>query len=88
MVCNSQPARMDDQPIAALILAAGFSSRMKMVKPLLPMEGQTVIELVIGLFQMIGIADTLVVLGYAADQLIPVHSFFRREGQVFSLQQD
>jgi molybdenum cofactor cytidylyltransferase len=62
----------DDQPIAALILAAGESSRMKMVKPLLPMEGQTIIERVIGLFQMIGIADILVVLGYAADQMIPV----------------
>lgn len=85
MVCNSQPVRMDDQPIAALILAAGFSSRMKMVKPLLPMEGQTVIELVIGLFQMIGIADTLVVLGYAADQLIPV---LNKQGVSYVINED
>jgi molybdenum cofactor cytidylyltransferase len=63
---------MDNKPISALILAAGESSRMKTAKPLLPMEGQTVIEQVIGLFRMSGIVDILVVLGHAADQLIPI----------------
>jgi molybdenum cofactor cytidylyltransferase len=72
MIGNSQPVRAANKSTAALILAAGESSRMKTLKPLLPLEGQMVIEKVIGLFRMIDIKNILVVLGYAADQLIPV----------------
>jgi molybdenum cofactor cytidylyltransferase len=72
MVYWELPLERNDQPIAALILAAGLSSRMKTMKQLLPLEGQTVIERVISLFWGIDIRDILVVLGYAADQLIPI----------------
>ena len=85
MVCKAPPIMVNDRPIAVLILAAGESSRMKKLKPLLPMEGQTVIERVIDLFRMIGIADILVVLGYAADQLIPV---LNKQGVSYVINED
>ena len=66
------PPLTADRPIAALILAAGESSRMKKLKPLLPLEGRTMIERVIGLFREVGIADIRAVLGHEADRLIPV----------------
>lgn len=72
MVNIEPPVTTDGRPIAALILAAGESSRMKRLKPLLPLAGQTVIERVIGLFRQIGIADIRAVLGHGADRLVPV----------------
>jgi molybdenum cofactor cytidylyltransferase len=72
MVYKAPPMMTDDRPIAALILAAGESSRMKRLKPLLPLEGQTVIERVVGLFRQIGITDIRAVLGHDAERLIPV----------------
>ncbi len=65
-------AKTEGRPIAALILAAGESSRMKALKPLLPLDGQTVVERVIGLFRQVGISDIRAVLGHDADRLIPV----------------
>ena len=58
--------------LAALILAAGTSSRMGTLKPLLPLGGETVIEKVIGLFRAAGIPEIRAVLGHAADQIVPV----------------
>lgn len=57
---------------SALILAAGASSRMGALKPLLPLGQETVIEKVVGCFQEAGVPDIRVVLGYEADQLQPV----------------
>jgi CTP:molybdopterin cytidylyltransferase MocA len=72
MACTERPLKTEENHLAALILAAGFSSRMKKIKPLLPMAGQTIIERVIGLFRATNITNILVVLGYGAEQLIPV----------------
>lgn len=58
--------------IAAVILAAGRSSRMGTFKPLMPMGPETVIERVIGLFQKTGLSDIIVVAGYEADRLLTV----------------
>lgn len=58
--------------IAAIILAAGYSSRMGAFKPLLPFAGTTVLERSITLFRAAGIADIRVVIGHRADDLLPL----------------
>jgi len=62
----------DRHHFAAIILAAGFSSRMGRFKPLLPMGDETLIEKCIKLFQGVGIAEIMVVAGFDAQKLIPV----------------
>jgi molybdenum cofactor cytidylyltransferase len=57
--------------ITALVLAAGFSSRMKQFKPLLPMGQTTILERCVTLFRDAGIHDVRVVVGYRADEIIP-----------------
>lgn len=58
--------------IVALILAAGLSSRMGEFKPLLPINGATVIESAVNCFRQAGISDIRVVVGHQAEQLMPV----------------
>lgn len=50
--------------ISAVILAAGLSSRMGKLKPLLPFGKTTVLEHCIRLFQGCGIQDVVVVTGH------------------------
>ena len=57
--------------ISAVILAAGFSSRMKRFKPLLPFGGKTIVEKVIELFKENQVTDIIVVTGHNAKQLEP-----------------
>lgn len=62
-----------DQPtIAALILAAGYSSRMGRSKPLLPFGGQTALARVVDSFRQAGIDRIAVVTGHQAEQLEPL----------------
>ncbi|MBT8362629.1 MAG: nucleotidyltransferase family protein [Deltaproteobacteria bacterium] len=63
---------MADLRLAALIPAAGFSRRMKAFKPLLKIDGTTIIERAIALFQSVGIHDIVTVVGHRSDELIPV----------------
>lgn len=58
--------------IAALVLAAGYSSRMMRFKPLMSLGNCSVIERVIGTFYKAGIRNITVVVGHQADKLIPV----------------
>ncbi len=58
--------------VAALILAAGYSSRMGAFKPLLPLGGSTVIERAVGSFVQAGVRDVRVVLGHKAEALHPI----------------
>ncbi|MEG6523749.1 DVU_1551 family NTP transferase [Desulfotomaculum sp. 1211_IL3151] len=58
--------------IAAIILAAGFSSRMGSFKPLLPLAETTVIEKSVSTFKEAGILDIHVVVGHRAQELIQV----------------
>lgn len=58
--------------ISALILAAGFSSRMGAFKPLLPLGGTTVIERSVSVFKSAGIRDITVVVGHRAEELMSV----------------
>jgi molybdenum cofactor cytidylyltransferase len=61
-----------EKDLAAIILSAGFSSRMAAFKPLLSMGNSTVIETVINIFLQVGINNITVVLGHRADDLKPV----------------
>jgi alpha-ribazole phosphatase len=58
--------------IAALILAAGYSSRMGAFKPLLPLGGSTAIEVAASRFRAAGVDDITVVTGHNAEQLAPI----------------
>jgi len=58
--------------VAAIILAAGYSFRMKRFKPLLPLGSVSVIEKAVHAFQEVGIQDIRVVLGHRANELLPV----------------
>jgi CTP:molybdopterin cytidylyltransferase MocA len=58
--------------IVAIILAAGYSSRMGCFKPLLPLEKSTLIEEAVERFRLAGIEDVRVVTGHRADQIAPV----------------
>jgi molybdenum cofactor cytidylyltransferase len=52
---------MSNARFAAVILAAGFSSRMKQLKPLLPLGEATVTDYTISTFQSLGVEVFLVV---------------------------
>ncbi len=58
--------------LSAIIPAAGFSSRMKDFKPLLPFGDKTIVEQVIDLFKANRIKDIIVVTGYNHAKLDPV----------------
>jgi molybdenum cofactor cytidylyltransferase len=64
---------MTEHPdIAALVLAAGYSSRMKQFKPLLPMGPTTTLERCVRLFRDAGISDVRVIVGHRAEELTPL----------------
>ena len=50
--------------LGAVILAAGYSSRMGRFKPLMQLGGQSLIERCAGLFHQAGIRTVLIVTGY------------------------
>jgi molybdenum cofactor cytidylyltransferase len=58
--------------IVALILAAGFSSRMETFKPLLPVGGSPLIERTISRFLQAGFCDVRVIVGHRAEEVIPI----------------
>ena len=63
---------MAEQRIGALVLSAGFSSRMNEFKPLLELDGKTLLEHAIGLFKAAGIENITTVLGHRAEELPPI----------------
>ena len=58
--------------LGALVLAAGYSSRMGRFKPLLPFGQSTVIESAIESLRTAGIGDITVVAGHRAKELQPL----------------
>lgn len=56
----------------AVILAAGFSSRMGDFKPLMKLENETVVERLIRISKAADINDVVVVTGHNRQQMIPV----------------
>ncbi|MBW1890321.1 MAG: NTP transferase domain-containing protein [Deltaproteobacteria bacterium] len=63
---------MQNREIAAIVLAAGYASRMGRLKPLLPLGGGTVVRHTIRSFQHAGITEIIVVLGHRYGDIIPV----------------
>ncbi len=64
---------MTEKPtVCALILAAGYSSRMRTFKPLLPLGKSTVLEETITRFSKAGIGNIKVVVGYRAELITPI----------------
>jgi putative nucleotidyltransferase with HDIG domain len=59
-------------PLTAIILAAGFSSRMGAFKPLLPFGETTVLERAIELFRTAGVHDVRAVVGHRSSELLPL----------------
>ncbi|HLZ18614.1 MAG TPA: NTP transferase domain-containing protein, partial [Smithellaceae bacterium] len=59
----------NNKKIAAVIVAAGFSSRIGSFKPLLPMGSSTIIETAINTFRSIGVGNIVVITGYNAEVL-------------------
>lgn len=60
------------EPFAAIVLAAGLSTRMGDFKPLLPLGEETALEKSVDLFLRAGIGHLQVILGHQAEQLIPL----------------
>ncbi|MHB1394889.1 MAG: DVU_1551 family NTP transferase [Clostridia bacterium] len=60
---------MKSNRVAALLVAAGMSSRMKAFKPLLEINGKTLIETSIATLRSVGVNEILVVTGYHAAEL-------------------
>ena len=58
--------------IAAIVLAAGYSTRMQAFKPLLPFGDSTMVEQVITTLRSVGLETIRVVVGWQAERLIPV----------------
>jgi molybdenum cofactor cytidylyltransferase len=58
--------------MSAIILAAGFSSRMGRFKPLLPLGDKSVLAHTVELFQRAEIGDVRVVAGHRAAELAPI----------------
>lgn len=61
-----------ENDLAVILLAAGYSSRMKKFKPLLSLGESTVIETTIDIFLNAGIKNISVIIGHKADKLKPV----------------
>ncbi len=57
---------------AALILSAGYSSRMGEFKPLLPLGDLSALERTVTLFRTAGVEDVRVVTGHRSEELKPV----------------
>ncbi|EHQ88361.1 DVU_1551 family NTP transferase [Desulfosporosinus youngiae] len=71
MLANAEDQQGKDS-LAAIILAAGYSFRMKQFKPLLELGGSTVLEQAVHSFLDRGIKDIRVVVGHRANELYPV----------------
>ena len=81
--------------MAAVILSAGESSRMGRPKALLPIDGETFIERIVGALRRTSVGRVIVVLGYNADEMkgqivhLPVEILINPDyklGQLSSLQ--
>ena len=60
---------MKDKKVAAIVMAAGFSSRMHAFKPLLPLMDSTVVETTVAVFQKAGILNVTVVIGHERERM-------------------
>lgn len=76
---------MSDVPIAAVLLAAGESTRMGRLKALLPWKGSTLIQHQVKALLEAGVHEVIVVLGYRAESLRPLVEAFPGARAVLNL---
>jgi len=57
--------------LAGVVLAAGLSSRMRELKPLLPLDGVPAVLRVAGSYRDVGL-EAVVVLGFGAERVSPL----------------
>ena len=57
--------------IAAVVLSAGESSRMGRPKALLPIDGETFIERIVGALKQTAVGKVIIILGHNAGELKP-----------------
>ncbi|MGE0726296.1 MAG: NTP transferase domain-containing protein, partial [Alphaproteobacteria bacterium] len=62
-------AREVEAMISAIVLAAGFSTRMGMPKAMLPWEGAPLVRYQVEQLREAGVEDVVVVLGHRADEV-------------------
>ncbi|MBI4858214.1 MAG: NTP transferase domain-containing protein [Acetobacterium woodii] len=62
---------MKKNKFAAIIIAAGFSSRMDGFKPLLKFGNETAVEKVVNTYQQAGVNEIILVLGHRAEEITP-----------------
>ncbi|MCX6374344.1 MAG: NTP transferase domain-containing protein [Actinobacteria bacterium] len=62
---------MNAAALAGVILAAGLSSRMRELKPLLPLDGVAAVLWVAGSYRDAGL-EAIVVLGFGAERVAPL----------------
>lgn len=62
---------MKRKQLTAIIIAAGYSSRMEGFKPLLRFGEITAVERVINIYQKAGVEQIILVMGYSAEHLKP-----------------
>ena len=62
---------MNRKKYAAIIIAAGFSSRMDGFKPLLKFTNETAVEKVVNTYRCAGVDEIILVLGHRAEAIIP-----------------
>jgi molybdenum cofactor cytidylyltransferase len=55
--------------VSAIVLAAGYSSRMGGLKPLLDLGGRTLLQRAVGAFTAVGIDDVIVVTGHRGEEV-------------------
>ncbi|NLO25197.1 MAG: NTP transferase domain-containing protein [Clostridiales bacterium] len=60
---------MKDGRMAAIVLAAGYSSRMNSFKPFLEFGGHTAVETVVNTFKVTGIEEVVVVAGHRGSEV-------------------
>jgi molybdenum cofactor cytidylyltransferase len=60
------------QTFSAIVLAAGYSTRMQAFKPLLALGRERVVERTVAMFKDAGITDIVVVVGHRAADLRPI----------------
>jgi len=63
---------MEKPGITAIILAAGYSSRMGVFKPLLDLGGRPIVTRIVETCKQAGIDEVIVVAGYRKELIIPV----------------
>ena len=80
-----QSPTVDHPPIAAILLAAGESTRMGQQKALLPWLGTTLIQYQVRALLEAGVSQVVAVLGYHAETLRPLVEAFPRSTSVLNL---